>query len=336
MKKVCIIGFGGIAQSVHMAAYRYLEGKGKAKIVAACDVDPNRFSGGVQINIGGGDDNAAASLNTYTDIDEMLEKENPDLVDICVPTYVHEDITVHVLKKGYHVMCEKPMSLSYDKCQNMIAVAKKAGKQLMIGQCVRFFPEYAYLKELLDAGTYGKPLSAVFRRLSPPPMWGWQNWFMNAELSGGALTDLHIHDLDFVRFAFGEPKAVSCNGQKVYTAGYDVAHSTLYYDDFTVLAIGDWSLENVPFQADYMVSLEKATVCAAGGTVTVYPRGAEAFTPEISTVDGYSAEIEYLVDIINGEIENTKNRPESAALSVKLVETLIDSANKNGEKISLD
>lgn len=334
MKKVCIIGFGGIAQSVHRNGYKKLEEQGKAKLVAVCDIDPARFEGGVAINISDGNNDASKDLKTYTDMDEMLKNEQPDMVDICVPTFLHEEITTHVLELGYDTLCEKPMSLKYENCLRMIDAANKAGKQLMIGQCVRFFPEYAYLKEIIDNGTYGKPLAASFRRLSPPPMWGWDNWFMDAARSGGAALDLHIHDLDFVRYAFGEPNAVSCTGADVYSGGLDIAHTTYYYDDFTVSIQGDWSLKDVPFKADFLVSFEKATVGITDGKLTVYPRESEAFTPELSNVDGYTAEISYFIDVLNGETENMKNRPESAALSVKVVEKLYESAAKGGEKVA--
>lgn len=335
MLKICILGYGGIARA-HKAGYTALKKKGKAKLVAVCDTDPARFEQAVKTNLDSGEAKAEPlPFNTYTDLDEMLEKEQPDIVTVCLPTFLHKEKTVYLLQKGYNVMCEKPMSLKYEDCLEMINAAKSAGKILMIGQCVRFFSEYEYLKNIIDSGEYGKVRSAYFHRLSVPPVWGWQNWFMDSDLSGGCIHDLHIHDIDFIRYAFGEPRKVSCISREGYTK-WESAVTSLWYDGFAVTAIGDWSLKNHPFEPAYRVAFEKATVEMSGGKVTVYPVDGEKLEPEIPAKNGYGAEVEYMCDVLNGETENTKNRPESAAISVKLAETLKISAARDGEPVAFE
>ena len=332
MLKVALIGYGGIAQSGHIPGYANLEKKGKAKLVAAFDIEKDSFTKSLAINIGSSQD-IDLGIRTYTDLEEMLAKEEIDLIDICVPTPFHRGYVVDMLNRGYHVLCEKPMSRTYEDCKAMVEAAQNAKGKLMIAQCVRFFPEYACLKEIVASGQYGNPKAAQFRRLSGPPLWGWNSWYCKEEMSGGALFDMHIHDVDVARYIFGEPEAVSCVTKDFYT-GADCVHTNLYYDDFEVTAIGDWSLEGMPFKADYIVALEKATIAADAGVVTVYPRnGGEAYQPELSTTSAYEAEIEFFVDTITSGAKNEKNPPESAALSLKLVETLSASAKKKGEKI---
>ena len=207
MIKAALIGFGGIVKGAHLPGYKTLEAMGKVKLVAACDIRPEAFTEGVQLNIGGGSNDGFADLHTYTDLEEMLQKEDIDLIDICLPTYLHKQYAVDMLNRGYWVLSEKPMALSFADCEEMVAAANG---RLMIGQCLRFSPQYLYAKDVIESGIYGKVTGATFRRLSGAPLWGWDNWFMDPSRSGGVIFDLHIHDLDIIRVLFGDPKTVSC------------------------------------------------------------------------------------------------------------------------------
>lgn len=329
MLKICILGYGGIAR-VHRDSYKDLEAKGKAKLVAVCDIDESRFDQKIDINIQGDDSEKSESFNTYLDLDEMLEKEKPDIVTVTLPTFLHTEKTIYLLEKGYNVMCEKPMSLTYEGCKQMLAAAEKSGKLLMIGQCLHFASEYEFLKEAVESGKFGKVRSAFFQRISSPPLWSWENWYMNTERSGGCIYDLHIHDIDFVRYAFGEPKKISCISKAGYT-DYESAFSTLWYDDFAVTAIGDWSLLNYGFAPSYRVAFEKAVLEWKDYRLTVYPTEGEKYDVALDNKSAYGAEVEYMCDILTEGFENKKNAPESAALTIKLVQTLKKSADNNGD-----
>ena len=333
MIKVAIIGFGGIVQAAHMPAYSQLESEGKVKVVAVCDVDSTRFDSQMEINIGEGQQLLSADVKRYTSWEDMVANETFDMVDICVPTFLHADLAIEMLRRGYHVLSEKPMSLCYEDCVRMCEAAKAADRKLMIGQCLRFGHEYQFLKKAIEENTFGKVLSGTFRRLSGPPIWGWDNWFMDVSRSGGCLLDMHIHDIDLVRYLCGEPTAISCNTQDVYSK-YDIAHSRLYYPEFSMLAIGDWSQQGVPFTSDYRVAFENATVDFAGGALTVYPREGEAYTPEWEPNNFYKDEIAFFAEMVENNLDNPQNPPESAALTVKLITALRESAEKNGEKMA--
>ncbi len=336
MLKVAMIGFGGIAKTVHLPAYRQLEKEGVAQLVAVADITPSTFEGKAEINIGSVAIKLDESVHTYSDWKQMLAEEKVDMVDICVPTYLHAEIAVQVLKMGHHVLCEKPMSLSYDLCCDMINAAKEAGKKLMIGQCLRFAGGYNYVKKVIEDGSFGALKTAVFRRLSPTPMWSWNNWYMDFEKSHGCITDLHIHDIDMCRYLFGEPYRVSCHTQDLRSKK-DLAHTTLCYPDFSVFVEGDWTREGMSFTADFHLNFEKATVSAEGGKLMVYPRdGAEAYEAEYDTSDCYYNEIAFFVDTIINNKENVGNPPESAALTIKLINTLMESSDKNGDYIPFE
>lgn len=155
---------------------------------------------------------------------------------------------------------------------------------------------------------------------------------MDYEKSHGAITDMHIHDIDMIRYLFGEPDSVSCTTKDVYSKK-DSAFSALRYDGFTVHAVGDWSLEGISFSADYSVSFEKATVVYSAGVITVYPRGGESFTVPVQEENMYQNEIEFFIDSIATGKKNMINSPESAAKTIKLIEALVQSSDENGDFI---
>jgi predicted dehydrogenase len=336
MINVGIIGFGGIAQA-HRAAYEHLEKRGvPVRLLAACDTDPEQFKRKIEINLGPAGTREGLSLSFYTELEEMLANSSQklDLIDICLPTFLHAPYAIDMLRRGYSVLSEKPMARTGELCADMIAAAHASTGQLMIGQCLRFYPQYEFLKELIDQQTYGKVVSAFFERISGPPIWAWQNWFMDYDRSGGCLLDMHIHDLDMIRWLFGEPESVSCRTQDVQSR-MDVVHSRLFYEDKPVFAVGDWSLDGCPFKHGYRIGFEKATVIFDSQDVWVYPRDGQAFRADLAYEQGgIEREIEYYVNLIKTSGVNQKNPPESAAASVGLAELLRDSALQGGKRLA--
>ena len=329
MLKAGLIGFGGITNA-HKAGYKRLEALEKVKLTCAYDIEPDAFAKKVTTNLDSGKSTRDADIHFYTDLDEMLQNEELDFVDICVPTFKHKELAVLLLARGYNVLCEKPMALNFAQCNEMITAARESGKELMIAQCLRFYPEFEYIKSVIDGGNYGKVLSASFYRLSPPPVWGWQNWFMDYERSGGCITDLHVHDIDIIRYLFGEPDAVSCRAVDECSR-YAAAQTSLFYGNTPISAIGDWTRTGVEFSAGCNIALDGATIVYEGGKLTVYPKdGNLPFSPDIRVIDGYTGEIEYFCSVVSGETKNTRNPATSAALSVKLIEAIRKSADNGG------
>lgn len=335
MLKAGLIGFGGITNA-HRNGYARLQELGRVQLVCAYDIDPNAFQKRTAINIDVSGDSNTESLHFYTDLDEMLKNEELDFVDICVPTFKHKELAVELLRRGYNVLCEKPMALNFADCREMIDASQNSGKELMIAQCLRFYPEFEYVKSVIDDGRYGKVLSAFFTRLSPPPTWGWENWFMDYERSGGCITDLHVHDIDIARYLFGEPDAVSCRASHECSR-YATVQTSLFYGNTPITAIGDWTHKGVSFSADCSIALEGATVIYERGVLTVYPKdGTEPFHPDIRKLDGYTGEIEYFCAVVNGEASNTRSPATSAALTVKLIELMKQSADNGGEILDFE
>ncbi len=332
MLKVGILGYGGIARA-HREGYEQLAEQGApVELVALCDIDEKQFEKIITINQGT-ENVSQKAYRTYTDLEEMLAEEDLDVIDICLPTYLHCEYTCMLLRRGYHVQCEKPMGLNMEQCIEMRKAAEESGKKLMIGMCLRFDGAYLALKSLIDSGKYGKVESGYFERLSAMPRWGFDGWFHDYNRAGGVALDMHIHDVDMIRYLFGDPKAVSALTNDARTKCTTI-HSRFHYDDKLIFAIGDWGQSTgSKFRAGLRMNLEKATVEMSGGKITVTPDNEEPYILEPTTTNSHMAEESlFFARTILGELENTKNTPQDAAETVKLVKKLMESA-ENGGKI---
>lgn len=305
MIRAGITGLGFMGK-MHFRCYNALE---DVKIAAICDTDENKFkdTSGTAGNIAGAEKPLdLTGIELYTDFDKMLTDANLDAVSITLPSYLHLEHTLKALEAGINTFCEKPMAMNIQQCEKMVSAARQSGRILQIGHCIRFWPEYVKTKEIIDSGKYGKVKAATFQRLSMTPTWSWNNWLLDAEKSGGALLDLHIHDSDFVQYVFGLPKAVYSRGTKGPSGDYD--HIVTQYicdDDCVITAEGGWMMTpSFGFEMSFNIILEKATItfdCTREPAFKVCPIDADAFTPEVEAGDGYSIEIDHFAKAVSGQ-----------------------------------
>lgn len=131
-----------------------------------------------------------------------------DIVDICTPTPLHHEMVLQAAAAGKHIVCEKPLARTVEQAEDMIAACSKAGVKLLVAHVVRFFPEYAQAKAIVDRGEIGQVGVVRLRRVSSVPTWTQDNWLMDVEKSGGMMLDLMIHDFDYARWVAGEVESV--------------------------------------------------------------------------------------------------------------------------------
>jgi len=306
-----------------------------AQVVAVCDANPNikedtkRAVGNIK-----GADGAIdfTKVEVYRDLDQMLEKAKLDAISLTLPTYLHADCSENALLRGVNVLCEKPMALTVADCDRMIAAAKRSGKTLQIGHCVRFWPEYAKAKEIVDSGEYGKVVAGMFQRLGAPPGWSADNWFADEKRSGGVALDLHIHDTDYVQYLLGMPKSVCSHGAKG-SAG-QLIHMLTEYEygqDKLIVAEGGWGMTTAfGFEMSFNLVLEKATIVydlTRKPMLRVCPVEGKDFTPKVADGDGYQHEIEYFAKAVRGEIIKPIITLEQSRNSVRIVEAEKKSIN---------
>ena len=175
-----------------------------AELVALCDLDMGRLEA------------VAAELGvaqTYTDLDEMLTKADLDAVSVALPNKLHAPFTIKALRRGLHVLCEKPMARTLREAERMLAAAAKAGKNLMINFSYRFSDMSYALKEQVDLGVVGDIYfgRTVWHRRRGFPQFG--SWFGDKEMAGGGpLLDLGVHRLDLALWLMGYPEPVAVSG----------------------------------------------------------------------------------------------------------------------------
>ena len=316
--KVGLIGIGGMG-FVHFNCYRKMEGVEIAVADIRVDMAKEKIK----------DD----SIPVYASYEEMIEKENPDFVDVCTPSYMHTDMTVYALEHGKHVLCEKPMSVNSGEAKRMIEAKEKSGKLLMTAHVVRFMSPYVYLKSVVDSCELGKPVHVIMHRLSEVPRWSWENWMMDEKKSGHVTLDLSVHDIDFAQYVFGQPKSISAVYQEMKN-GSNYVSTNMIYDGFHVETVGGWYNAKIPFHAEYTAVFENGYVESRGGKVV--KNGVEVSlevteTSEdtginLSGADGYSDEIMYFMDCIKNNREPERVSPASSLKSVELVEEILRKA----------
>jgi predicted dehydrogenase len=297
---VAVVGLGFMGVT-HIKTYQTLKA---AKIVAVCDsvrVPVNGVLPGVAGNItGSGSIDLGRDLKVYRALDEVLADPEVDLVDLCVPTPVHPAQSIAALKAGKHVLCEKPLALNSEEARKIVQAAQAASGFFMPAMCMRFWPGWSFLKQLVKERTYGKLHVASFRRVSPMPTWS-KATYGSGKLTGGALLDLHIHDTDFVQFLFGRPKSVFATG---VTRGDSIDHVVTQYNfpgGPAVHAEGGWLLKG-NFNMSYTLMCDRATLdysLARGAeALLITEEGKATRVVKCEGPDGYSGEIRYMLEAI--------------------------------------
>jgi len=342
MIQVGIIGAGFIGRN-HFNQYEGLTDR--AKIVALCDkVEARRLGdwSGVGGNIGDaqGTKRDLGDIKPYADWKDLIADPQVEMVDICVPTYLHAEMAIAALNAGKHVLSEKPMALSVEDCDAMLAAAAKAKGKFMIAQCIRFWPECVWLKQAVDDKRFG-PLRALhLRRQASTPDYSLDDWILNPELSGGALLDLHVHDVDYLLFMLGKPQAVTAQSYQRTGGGYDRVHALWHYDpELIVQAEGAWDLPPAfGFNMGFTAVFENATVVLdidRGKPMTILKADGGSEIPQMPTdKDGYFNEIEYFLGCIAKNEDPKTSTPAESREAVAIALAEKESAQK-GKSVNI-
>jgi UDP-N-acetylglucosamine 3-dehydrogenase len=163
-----------------------------------------------------------------------------DVLDICLPTDLHKTYALKAIAQGKAVFLEKPIALTLEDGEEIVQAAAKAGAPLMVGHVLRYFPEYAAARRLVQSGAVGAPGAVRMRRGGPPPS-GLNHWFMDAHRSGGVLLDLVIHDFDWLHWTLGPIKHLYARSVALDKGGPDYALTTLTFECGAVAHVeGTW------------------------------------------------------------------------------------------------
>lgn len=246
MKHVLIIGAGTMG-TVHASSYVNMEG---VKLVGIVDI---RESVGKEL---------ASKVQTsyYSSVEEAIENlPIIDIIDVCLPTYLHKKFVLQAANLGKHVICEKPLARTKEDAKEMIEYCKEKGVKLFVGHVLRFFPEYKKAKDIIDNNEIGKTAMVRTKRGGVFPT-AWNDWYADFQKSGGLVLDMVIHDIDFLRWCFGEVERVY--GKSVLGRSFnrvDYALLTLRFESGVIAHLeGTWAHEG--FSTSLEIAGEKGII----------------------------------------------------------------------------
>jgi predicted dehydrogenase len=339
MIRVGIAGIGFMGW-IHWLTYRRLRG---ARVVAICEQDRKRLAGDwreIKGNFGPpGEKVNLTGVATYLDLEEFLDDPNIDLVDITLPPALHADVAVKALRAGKHVFSEKPLALTEKDCHRIVRAAEQSRRQLFVGHVLPFFPEYAWARKVIVGGRYGKLRGGSFRRVIADPAWLSQYWI--ADVIGGPMLDLHVHDAHFIRLVFGMPRAVTTQGRlRGELAEY--WNSQFEYDDSDLVVSatsGTIDQQVRAFDHGFEIHLERATLlfefAVIGGTgrylcaPTLLDSRGRVEQPKLAggdPLDAFAAEIGEVLRCLRKKVR-------SAVLNAKLAGDAIRLCHKQTESL---
>lgn len=194
MKKtrVGVIGAGGIGRR-HI---RVFQGIPEVELAALCDINPGRLE---QV----GREHGIPAL--FSDWRELV-KSGLEAVAVCSPNAFHAPQSIAALRAGKHVLCEKPVCLDAAEAEEILAVAREAGKIFMGGFRRRFDPGVKFLRGMIERGEFGEIYHLGVSWLVPRGIPNPGSWFTSRRLAGGgALIDTGVHALDLVIHLAGAP-----------------------------------------------------------------------------------------------------------------------------------
>lgn len=278
----------------------------------------------------------------YSDAREMLSHESIDMIDICLPTFLHEEHVALGAEYGKHVLCEKPFGLSADACLRMTQACEDAGVKLMVAQSCRWVPEFMEMKKLIDSGALG-PLHMVYlNRLAQHP--DWRPWNRDPQKSGGGLFDLHLHDIDYLYHVFGPVETVYAVGWKSPSGCWNHMVSTLTFKDGHQ-AVAEAALEMTgpyPFSITFRITGDRGTAehrFTAGFNIdepdliesvtTLYEVGHEPRIVTCAPADQFQAEIMAFVHSIEND-GPVPIPPRESVEVIRVIEAIQESLETGG------
>ena len=307
MIRIGLVG-AGFMGATHATCYQLIE---NATLAGVADVRPDLAQKVA----------AEHGCAAFATLEEMLEKigDQIDAVDICLPTFLHADAAVAALDAGKHVLIEKPLALNLDDGRRVAEAADRSGKQCMVAHVIRFWPQYVYLRRLLESGELGATRNATMWRITGrrKPGSSWREWLYDPKCCGSPAMDLHVHDLDFARSVLGDPTDFAARGTTWDGRMEHLFAQYTFPGGATVNIESGWDLPpGYPFEMGYRWIFQDGALeyrSSTGTTKYLADGTCESIDvpvpqiPDVATVGnvssilGYFAELSYFIDCIDAD-----------------------------------
>ncbi|MEQ6389982.1 Gfo/Idh/MocA family oxidoreductase [Bacillaceae bacterium S4-13-58] len=330
MKIIGLVGLGFIGKA-HLEAYQNVKNADVVSILTRREVKDEDV------------------LQTFRgsfvhDYDLLLNNPEIDVIDICLPTYLHEEYIVKAAKAGKHIICEKPLTLTIESAERIVREVEKHQVELFVGHVLRFWPEYQVMKEYSQNGKLKDIEMVQAKRLGQVPQWS--NWFQYPEKSGGALFDLHIHDIDYLTYLLGEVTSIYAVGSQNSFGAWDHIMTTLQFGNGAKACVE--ASQRMPLGYPFTMALRAQTrnsaldfLVVAGENIEnineseeqlVYYHQKNKTTIEVKKADAFMKELSYFVCCLENHEENTIVPLEDVLYTLKLLKA-IETSLETGEKV---
>jgi predicted dehydrogenase len=332
--RVAIIGAGWIAQVAHIPVWKKLE---NVELVAVCDTVKTRAKAVAE---------RYKIPQFFTRDEDLLKRDDIDAVDICVPTNMHERLTIDSLSAGKHVLVEKPMSRTVDEGEKMVRAARQHKRHLMVAMNVRFRYDAANLKSFIDGGELGEVFYAKGGWLRRQKKWSEHAWLFQKKISGGGvLMDLGVQMLDMMLWLLGNKKAKSVKAATYsHTAKLEVedtAVALVHFENGVTLNLeASWTFlreEDLFYtnllgtRGDAQLNPLRVTKEMHGNLVNLTPSKPE--TPTNLYKNSYENELRHFVNCLRDGSPMLSGGEESLE-RMRLVEAMYESAQR-GKEVAL-
>ena len=297
MLNIGLLGAGMIG-SVHVDGFLTMNSQ-TARFTAVCDINSAQLNDFAQKH----------DLRAFSDFDEMLADPDIDIVDLCLPSFLHEEFAVKALRAKKHLLIEKPIAFTLEAARNIFDAARENGVRVMVAQVIRFWPEYVKIKEIYDSGELGDIITVYAARLGQ--MVTWVDWYKEPEKSGETLLNFTQHDIDFLHYLLGTPVSVYSAGTcDTYNNYNDVMNIFRFKCGANAIVDGSLSMtQGYPFTMRMRVlgtkgTLEFQYIASENiGTESVaslmwYRSGEKPEKVEVDNYDPYGKEIEYFAQCV--------------------------------------
>ena len=208
--QIGLVGAGGIGR--HLAWQ--LRPLSEAKLKGVYDASPELTQ------------QAATELEipAYTSLEALLQDPAIDACILATPPHTHYELGMQILQSGKHLFCEKPLALTVEHCDALLAAAQQAGRKLMVGHVLRLFPLFWQSKQWLQEGVIGEPVAVHLQRRGYELNLFRQGWRADPQQSGGVLLEMNVHELDYLRWLLGEFEVVAAQGKQLFPEPNFIQH----------------------------------------------------------------------------------------------------------------
>ena len=325
--RIAQIGCGMISKS-HFEAIASLP---NAHVAAVADIVPEKAR------------KAGESQNCpyFLSLEKLLQ--NVADIDVCLlatPTHTHADLVEACAALGKPVICEKPPELRVPDAKRLQKAVEQSGIPYMTAQVVRFWPGYTQLKQMMAGGEFGSVYMSYFSRCSQLQQWD-NYWLFDPEKGGGALFDMMVHDIDFMRYLFGPARTIYAIASKDHTDCYANVFASIEYKGgakgvaetsftmqsgypFTMSAkiMGGKATAEFVYRAGFDINQRDSATCM----LDIYRAGREPERERPRQYNAYAAEIAYFLDCLDKGVKPMIVTPEESVEVVRVVNAIERSA----------